>query len=200
MMETQSLMKSLFTHISMSVAGCNLSTISRLLSLLTIQIPSSPFPSSSRVSLCSAPPPPAPVSSCASYFCSVFSRLLLPSPLPSLSFSQCVFFNYSSLHPWRSEGTRVCWGLRGTWAVDGWQGEEKGTGEGDGGGWGVGACRRIIKHRFGTMLKTATRRQTRGLWVRQPTAFCWAPQISRRGEEREAERGRDGGREGETAS
>lgn len=48
----------------------------------------------------------------------------------------------------------------------------------------VCVCRRIIKHRFRTMMKTATRCQTRGLWVVQPAAFCWAPQISKEGEEK----------------
>lgn len=63
-------------------------------------------------------------------------------------------------------------------------------------GWGdLGGCCSVIKHRFGMTMKTAKRRQTRGLWVRQPQAFCWALQISRRGEETDAEQGRDGGRE-----
>lgn len=49
-------------------------------------------------------------------------------------------------------------------------GREKGTGGEE--VFGVGVCRRIIKHRFGTLIKTATRRQRRGLWVGQPAAFC----------------------------
>lgn len=101
MMKIQSLMKSLLTHISLSVVGFNPCIISCLLSLLTIQIPSFPFPSSSAVSLWSAPPPPAPLfprlTHCVYPFILFPLPLLciLPSftsfiPLPSLPVSHCV--------------------------------------------------------------------------------------------------------------
>lgn len=133
MMETQSLIKCLFTHISFSVAGCNPSAISRLWSPLTIQIHSPPLASSSHVSQLLPLLPHSPR----------LTRLPLPSPfaLPPplilLLFSLSphfpfpllcsrVSFNYSSLHPWRSEG----WGVEageGKRVVDGWRrGREKG--------------------------------------------------------------------------
>lgn len=164
-------MKSLFTHISL--IGCNPSPISRLLSLLTIQIPSSPFPSSSPVSLCSAPPHPAPQSPPLTHclFPSISSPLIYyfsPPPftlLVPLCVSCVVLITLLFIH----EDLKVGVGLK--W--EGVSGQMMRGREGNGGvGCVGGACHRIIKHRFGTMVKTATRCQTRRLWVGQPMAFC----------------------------
>lgn len=67
-------------------------------------------------------------------------------------------FNYSLLHPWRLKG----W-LEGKRVVD-WGTVERNQRAGA----AARGCRRIIKHRFGMMMKTATTRQTRGLRVRRP--------------------------------
>lgn len=155
MMETQSLMKSLFTHISMSVVGCNpshhLSSLiptyllnplfSFPLLLSCVSLPrSSPFCptlSSSNPLPCYFHSLPSPSSAFTCYF----------SPPPLHSPCVMCLFNYSFLHPWRSKRLGV--------------GLERGEGSGqmrrererrNTGGW-MGRCS-IIKHRFGMMMNS----------------------------------------------
>lgn len=70
----------------------------------------------------------------------------------------------------------------------------------------VGGCHRIIKHRFGMMMKTATRHHIRGLWVRSCRHFaelCKYPEEGRQRmqseEEMWEERNRES-REGNSAN
>lgn len=110
MMETQSLMKSLFTHISMSAGGCNpshyrLSLIPTYHTNLILSFPHLPpclfpLPLSPPHSPWlhhpfNALPPPS-----SAFICS-FTPLLLTL----FSHRGSCVFNYSSLHLWRSE----CW-------------------------------------------------------------------------------------------
>ena len=142
-METQSLMKCLFTHISFSIAGCNPSAISRLWSPLTIQIPSPPLAPSSPVSRLLPLLPHSPLVSpaCLSplpLLCRLLSFYYFsPSPLtsPSPRWVDVCLFNYSSLHPWRSEG----WGVE---AGEGKRGSGRMTGrKREGGLWdGAAEC------------------------------------------------------------
>lgn len=136
----------------------------RLLSLLIIQIPSSPYLSSSSVPLflCSSPfcPTVSPLSHC------LFSLMLTHLPLLQLLLSSTCL-PHSSLHTvWRvflitlpsvHEDVKAWWKAKREW------------------GCGHGAAMRgkkrgIIKHWFGTMMKMVTWHQTRELWVRHPVS------------------------------